>query len=151
MAKQPDKYVSSTIVVDDFGTAGEKHLRRLIAAVKNTKVSDGDPIPCNAETMQFICAAFDEILQGVPAEKALKLQTKQGTKRAHKKEVARERSMNIAIMVEERVSQGEPKDEARQAVADKLNLKYPTIREHHKAWKGLAKNFFVMQKRKKKK
>lgn len=143
--KPPRKFVSNSIAADDFTTDSEKHLRRFIAAVKNHKTPAGDPIPCDADTMQYLCAAFEQVLQGVPAEKALQLQTKQGKKRAHAKQAAHEKSLNIAIMVEEQIHAGSLPDEARQAVANELVLKYRAVRDHHKKNELLAKMYFESQ------
>ena len=145
MAKQLHKYVSYSIGADDFATDSEKHLRRFIAAVKNHKVPAGDAIPCDAETMQYLCFAFEQVLQGVPAEKALRLQTKQGKKRTHAKQAAMEKALNIAITVQEKIHAGSLPDDARQAVADDLGLKYRTVRDHHKKNELQAKMYFELQ------
>ena len=67
------------------------------------------------------------------------------------KQAALEKALNIAITVQEKIHAGSLPDDARQAVADDLGLKYRAVRDHHKKNELQAKMYFELQAAKAKK
>lgn len=122
--KYSDRINIADYVASDM-TEGEVHLRAFMSAVN-------EGIQPEMETMKFLERAFKDILKGENTDKALRLETKQGTKRAAAKVAAYNKSMKWAVMVEEKILQGMTPDEARQAVCNVTGKKYKTIRTHHK-------------------
>ena len=134
------KHVNIVDVVpfNDEMPEGEKHMRVFMHAV----ASDEQMPP---ETSMFLMKTFNRILRGDDPKKALSLITKQGKKGAAARAKRLTEEVRIAVMVEERIQAGMTIDDARQVVADSLELTYRTVRDSHNSKnKAMAKVFMDM-------
>ena len=130
--------IDDVVPFNDEMPEGEKHMRAFMHAV----VSDEQMPP---ETTMFLMKAFNRILRGHDPKEALSLITKQGKKGAEARAKRLTEKVRIAVMVEERIQAGMTIDDARQAVADSLELTYRTMRDTHNSKnKAMAKAFMDM-------
>lgn len=132
-------------------------LKKFIASVRSNRDADGKPLPKPSGThtqlyeplLDYFAAHFLQILDGVPADKALGINTGAPGRGQKKDKLDRETEVTLAVLDLLNAAPNTAKKDAKQAVARKLKMNIHTV---DAAWKNpkaqlAAKLILAMRKK----